>query len=460
MSRRRRRGGGGGGGALMLPLVIDQRFKERPDVFLMGVDTPGVGGDVNRWPAEVLEPSTHGIKYILFNIGVDYRNRTDHVRPPGNLYPVEGGSEADPVFWIAYDAKAPVFRPKLDHSAERAAKAAFNFVEFSHLGIDGRDAKYIHVHGLSFSNQLNMHSTGCTIEACEWYNVQTNCIRFRFNATDNIVTDCYLHRLAPFDTTQDVVAILFGQEGINVNNTITGCTILNYTDQVQTIDRNDLTTGSCPGLVISNNTMGFTPDMHLPDGSMLEGLENVIDFKAGGTKDNPVTVRNNIIFGTRPNSRTPGYAVVFHNLAEYFVFVNNTITDHDAGISLIGQWVDRDTSKSWVTPKVQLLDNLFLNIKDNGAPFNFSETGCVFSQSNPVDLFLRNEFKLCRKLFERAMSPLANQPWPFDPAKSNIAYEPFSEGAISWPEAVRGKDAIKEVQVRYTSFKVVTDVGR
>lgn len=460
------------------PDEIDATFLARPDVFAMDASTLGVGGDINRWPDEVMRPQVNGIKYVLFDHGdpvsgsVDYRNRTDAVRPAGSLYPEEGGTIGDPVYWISYDAQqaaSSVFRVNLDHPQNRTNKSLFNIVDLSDPGATGLAASYIEMHGLSFKNQLNLHSTGCRVDSCDWDEVDipgNNCIRFRFDATDNVVENCFFRRSPPFSTTEDIICIVFGQEGVNVNNSIIGNVILNYTDQIQTLDRNDLTTESCPGLLISYNVMGFTSDTYTLQGSMLQGLENVLDFKTGGTVAKPVIIENNIIFGTRENSGTPGYSVVFQRLAENFEITNNIFSDNSAGIFLNGQFVDNDSGNAWVTPKIKLNGNTFFKIKRNGVTLFPGVAGRVFVGSNIVDEFKDNIFLECQFIFERVADPRANKPWPFDTFRSNAAHEPFDGGAVVWPERTIDSPGSSEVYISevtkitipFTNIKIIVDL--
>jgi hypothetical protein len=168
-------------------------------------------------------------------------------------------------------------------------------------------------------------------------------------------------RMPPFPT-YDVGAIQFS-DGKTLDCKVIECVILNYTDAIQTTDRanadgSSTQYGYTAGLVIKGNHLGFTGAVRSGKEN-IEGCENALDFKTGGTPENPIVIEGNFLFGVKPNARNPlGYAVTYHRCASDLIFKGNVFADCGSAIFNNIQYRDCVIAKGAIDPRVTLIDNM------------------------------------------------------------------------------------------------------
>jgi hypothetical protein len=228
--------------------------------------------------------------------------------------------------------------------------------------------------------QIRDDSDNNLVTGCKFSCETATPIRIRFGSDGNTIERCLIKR-ANISTPEDVTGIYLS-DGPNINNTIRECEIIDYTDAIQVGFRNNTDYGFAAGLTIESCTLGVSSQRHNADGSMSLGLENCLDFKSGGTPENPVVVVNNVLTGTRPNASTPGYAVTFHKCATDFLFMNNQIVDCEAGYQLTAQYVNNDQSLGWQDPRLRVEGDRW-DVRNHGfASFWAKKQGAVICGSN------------------------------------------------------------------------------
>lgn len=355
------------------------------DVFVMSPETPGVNGLMTRWPQEVLDPPGFGKRYLLFTPG-DYCNRGDG-RFSRKLMPLSGGQPGWPVYYIGV--------PHLgDQDLNIISPPSAPPIEFPGTDLYGRSgaisANNIVMTGITFRFPVAIRNdiSNVVIHRCHFDNIAAEPVRIRYSAQNIVISENLIQRILPFPHTSDVTGIQF-VDNKSINCSVVNNTIVNYTDAIQTTHRvqadgssNDY--GLAEGLLIEGNDMGFTQEMRTTSGGLAEGCENVLDFKTGGTPLNPVIIRNNRMFGCRPNTRTPGYAVNIQNLATDLVFEDNLFYDNECGVFLNAQYVQNAQRYGWQNSRSVFINNTFVKIRNNNVAENMfsSKAGCVVAGLN------------------------------------------------------------------------------
>ncbi len=224
--------------------------------------------------------------------------------------------------------------------------------------------------------------------------------RLRFGSDGNKIRHSSFER-KNIPTTADVVAIYLS-DGPNLNNEIgPDNDILNYTDGVQVGYRNVTDYGHGAGTYIHHNRIGITSEFHNADGSMVAGLENALDFKSGGTPENPLRVEYNNMFGYRPSilagAGTPGYAINIKSCTSDVNLIGNVFEDSEAGIFLNAQYTP---TGQWFVPRVNIVSNTFIDITNHGFESPWStKQGSVICGPNTAS-FEDNAFIGCDRLEE------------------------------------------------------------
>lgn len=398
--------------------------------FIMSPETPGVGGDMGLWPEQVLNPTASGHDGVYFLPG-DYTARTEAGYPAGVLWPRAGGLAEKPLVYalISSPSADPAAEP---HPTAREAQVTLN-------AFWAQDKNHIIARGLRFVgyNCLLRNTIGSIYSSCWWDNVAGGPLRIRYGAHGCRITRCFIYRSVPFNTSVDVTGIQL-VDGRNINNTIDQCVILNYTDSVQTTGRvnsngSQTSYGEVSGLTIRDNWLGFTEETHLPDGRSVLGVENCIDLKTGGVPGNPVRVTGNRMFGVRPNERTPGYAVTFHDVCKYVEMSGNRIIDCDVGMFLNAAYLNDVVGNGWQTFELKVTGNLFSGIRNNGSGLFPPKPGCVWVGPNSMT-FQNNRIVDCERLAEVSKNAAA-PPLMFggNEIVGGINLGPYAE---AWPDAL------------------------
>lgn len=223
-------------------------------------------------------------------------------------------------------------------------------------------------------------------------------IRIWYESSNNVIEDCYLRRDGPGGDVNDRVGILLS-DGANLNNTIRRCQIINYTDSIQTIDKQ--TGGDSPGyaagLLIEDCQLGFEVDVGNEVGS-----ENALDFKHGGTAGNHVTVKNCRMYGTRMNDANDAAVVVIHRMAQYIDFVDCTFQDCQSGVFL-NTLSELPGQSSFVTAN----NCRWSFIKGRSDPHVPAKNGVALTGNNPA-IFTDCRFDDCDELEENPGSNTFN----------------------------------------------------
>jgi hypothetical protein len=317
------------------------------------------------YPDAVNDPLNQStpIEHVLFTPG-NYRGRISNTLYGnlGYLAPKSGGTLSNPVTYYAltdidlddpdlsYDLndlpgpwdRTPYQQVLLD-SVYCVGSTTYSYganesdyMRFIGFDVGGRDK----------GSQFYGHATGCVFKRMRFKNIGISAvvqpIKFAQAGSDytidsspkgNTVSECLIERYPPF-TDQDCIGIQV--EKYAINNTIEYCTILNYTDAVQTLYRSNDDQGLCEGLKISNCFSGFTQEVRTN-----EDAENILgceqsgwDFKVGGVDGNPVYCVGNTVFGGRPNSSSIGDAISPHFCAAYLTFENNRFIDNECVVTL------------------------------------------------------------------------------------------------------------------------------
>jgi len=279
----------------------------------------------------------------------------------------------------------------------------------SHLGkLHLRDQSDVFIEGgkidsvlLSRCNNIhikNVHLTGAsqisatsdsTVVECKFDCVNTQPLRIRSGSHRNVVSNCLFHRTSPIPT-HDVVAIQFSDQA-NLFNEIVGCKILNYTDGIQTTHRKGELSGNAAGLLIYKCVIGHDKSVQ----SCL-GSEEALDFKIGGTPQDPVLVRDCYLFGTRLNDTSSGYAVAVHIIAQHIKFENVTIADCEGGIFITEM---KDDKNEWLRSEMHLEDVNFIDIH-KAYNDNPKRTGYVIAGPNALK-FENVNYINCDHILER-----------------------------------------------------------
>lgn len=220
------------------------------------------------------------------------------------------------------------------------------------------------IKNLAIDGMIDCRVGDCLIENCNWRDWRAQCIRIRFGGSRCTVRRCTMIRVPPFTTTSDVCAIQLS-DGETQDCHILECVILNYTDAIQTTDRanpdgSSTQYGYTAGLIIKGNHLGFTGSVRDAAGTgNIEGCENALDFKTGGTPEKPVIIEGNFIFGVKANLRNPkGYAVTYHRCASDLVFRSNVFADCGSAFFNNIQYIDNVTSRGVFDPRVTLQGNV------------------------------------------------------------------------------------------------------
>ena len=210
---------------------------------------------LDRWPDEVLFPTSHGIRIIVLLSG-DYRARSNGALPPGVLYIEDSGTEQEPLL-VTYASAEGADIATDPHPAERIGQSEARLVAFR---IWNQTHQYFH--GLTFrdgvSACLMRETSGSVVDRCLWHETGGQPLRIRFGAHHNLVQRCVMQRFDPAQWgSGDTVAIQVS-DGACTHNRIVSNVILNYTDSYQHTDRDGEDYGLGAGTLIDNNFMGFS----------------------------------------------------------------------------------------------------------------------------------------------------------------------------------------------------------
>jgi hypothetical protein len=220
------------------------------------------------------------------------------------------------------------------------------------------------IQDVEFTGLVDVRASDCVIKRCRWNDAQYGAVRIRFGAHRNTLDELWIERTLPLRTTADIVGIYFS-DGPNKHNTIKDCTILNMTDAVQCGIRHQGPDGYCDqyghaaGTRIIGNRLGFTRIVREGD-KLIEGMENCIDLKTAGSESEPLIIERNVLFGTRPNKRTLGYAINHKDCVDHLVIRNNTFADCSIAIFKNIQYRNRLQSMGVYKPVVKVWDNLLI----------------------------------------------------------------------------------------------------
>ncbi|MEM8885211.1 MAG: hypothetical protein AAGD14_14180 [Planctomycetota bacterium] len=378
-------------------------FWARADLYVMRPDVE----PLDRWPDEVLQPDDFGIRVIVLLPG-DYRGRSNGSLGDGVLYIEASGTETEPLL-VTYAPAVGADIGAAPHPAERLGGS-----EARLIGIRVWNQRYQSFHGLTFrdgfASSLVRDAEGITIDRCLWHETTGQPLRIRFDTQRCLVQRCVMQR---FDASQwapnDVVAIQLS-DGACTHNRFVSNVILNYTDSLQTTDREGEPYGLSAGTLVDNNFMGFTAEAYLqePNGELLCG-ENSLDFKMGGTEAEPVRVTNNVFFGTRAAkpgcaaSGSGGYAITLQRRGTWIEMTDNLFVDCDSGIFLNAMFLNVDAAQGRIDPEWTFRRNTFSGMRSYSTAFP-TRTGRVFSGSSPAR-FEENRIVACDRLMEREPVP-------------------------------------------------------
>ena len=137
--------------------------------------------------------------------------------------------------------------------------------------------------------------------------------------------------------------------------------------------------------------------------------ENTLDFKMGGTEQEPVMVTNNVFFGVRAAkagcaaSGSGGYAITLHRRGTWVVLADNLFLDLDSGVFLNAFFLNVDQAQGRIDPHLTFTGNLFSGIRSFATAFP-DRTGRVLSGSSPA-VFSGNTIVDCERLMEREPVP-------------------------------------------------------
>ena len=389
--------------------TLNAAFLAQPDVLLLGPD------DYTTWPVQARQPMTYGIRYILLQPG-DYTG-WDDVNYLDRYMPFEGGNSGAPVYVIGLRSTADQDLNTIGNPAGLTDSAVARLGTTYCVGSGAPYAvSHLYFFGVRFKGQIQISANAQSIRLhrCEFDNVAAQPIRLR-GTNAAVISECYIHREPPYPTTADRIGV---QLGDNVNDfaEIKYSTIIGYTDAIQTTNvTNNPTTppgtsdtyGYAEGLRIHGCTLGFLPKHQSADGSeLLEGGENLLDCKTGGTAVNPIKVTGCILFGTRPNSRTPGYALTVHIVADHIDISDCVFSDCESVVFLNAQYVNNGgAGNGWHPLNLTIANNLISRCLSHGSAYYASQQGMVWSGSHTM-VFIGNDIinvdQLCAQLPDAA----------------------------------------------------------
>lgn len=369
--------------------VIDAAFLARSDVYVMYETTLGIGGSINRWPVQMENPRTYNINYILIMPG-SYTNRkaTNYEANPGRYYPFQSGADANNPLWIiGVENLEDQDISDLVHPANRTkTKVILNVLFLTTGGL--YTGSYVRLCGITFRNQTQITNTATEVvlSRCEYDTGDVQPIRIRNTTTRCGVSQCYIHREPPFSTTVDRMGIQF-DDGVHTDAFVEYCTIVGYTDSIQTTNTGVTIYNEAVGLQIRDNFLGFLPHHRSDDDTeSLGGNEQPLDFKTGGTALKPVIVDSNYIFGCRPNSKTPGYAITFHISCDNIVLTNNVFSDNESAFFLNAQYEDGNVVNGWHPNAIEFSNNLFSRCNAHGSAYFTTKQGFLYIGSHTATI--------------------------------------------------------------------------
>jgi len=385
------------------PYLDEPGFWERDDFYVL---RPGVE-PLDRRPDEVLDPTAHGVRIVVFLPG-DYRARSNGALPPGVLYVPASGTEDEPLLftYAPFEGADILAAP---HTAERIGASEARLIS---IRIWNETHQYFH--GLTFRNGtsscLMRRTSGSVIDRCLWHETSPQPLRIRFDAHHNVVQRCVFQRFEPaLWGSGDTVAIQASDDACT-HNRIVSNVVLNYTDSYQHTDRDGDAYGLGAGTILDNNFMGFTEEAFVQDdaGELLCG-ENSLDFKMGGTEAEPVLVTNNVFFGARAAKKgcaasgSGGYAITLQRRGTWIELRGNVFLDCDAGVFLNSIFQDTDPALGRIDPHHTIAGNVFSGIRSFATTFP-DRTGRVLSGLGPA-VFRDNRIVACERLMEREPPP-------------------------------------------------------
>ena len=346
------------------------------------------------WPDEAYDPLNQSppIEYVLIKPG-DYTARKSNpaFEYLGTLSPLSGGTALNPVHYIALDDvdlndvglnydlnnlpgpwdRNPGQQVLIEnifclgdvvYAFGNCNSNYMRFVGFDMGNVDKGSFFYGQAHHCIFKKlRITGAGTDAVVQPIKFFQADIDDIKS--SPQDNIVSECLIERYPPF-TNQDCIGIQI-ERGC-FNNKIEYCTILNYTDAIQTLFRSTSDYGLCAGNVINNCYTGYTDHVREYDGKRnVLGCEQAgFDFKIGGAIGNPIVCSRNVVFGGRPNyepgARSIGDAVSMHFCSDYCSFIENVFADNECVITL-------NLMSDGRAPNTVMNDNLITGTKSHGA---------------------------------------------------------------------------------------------
>ena len=233
------------------------------------------------------------------------------------------------------------------------------------------------------------NSPNSSVFNCIFSSQSSQPLRIRYGSNNVHVDQCLFSRTSPVPD-HDIVAIqLSDRENLNVG--ITNCSIFNYSDGIQTTWRSGDVSGLSAGLLIEGCVIGLDKNIRHALGS-----ENALDFKSGGTPDNPIIVRNCYLFGSRQTAENSGYSITNHVRSQYVLIEDTTISDSHGGIFVPEM---RDDDKKPLPSHVYLRRVNFIDIHKSTAP-DPKRTGYAMAGPNAVT-FENVRYITCDNRWER-----------------------------------------------------------
>ena len=169
-----------------------------------------------------------------------------------------------------------------------------------------------------------------------------NYVAFKFFGKYCAVQDCLIHDKGEFPFDQGGIGFYTIDGEDAPGNRVIGCEIYNFSDAVG-VPVNPLPGGGVngarvPGLIIDCCDFYITPDLYRPNEfGEYACAEDGVDFKTGGTLNNPAIMRNCNIWGHRPTdqecggSGSFGTGVVLHLAASNWIIEDIVIFDVNEG---------------------------------------------------------------------------------------------------------------------------------
>ncbi len=418
--------------------------------------TPNGSGS---WSGAANDPAAYGIRLIIVPAGnytgYDDPNPTQQVP---TWQPRSGGTAAEPLKAVYWDGVSThIDTEDVPHSVDQAKPATFGSIVLQKdSGVF--DVAYFEIYGLTLTSTFDVRgAVGCGMARCKTDH-QSHAVRFRNGVSGAFVKECLLYRRFPFDAIHDVVGIVVQKGGAapNTNVSIEHTTVLNYTDSIQV--EHEVGPGEAPGLSVRHCHLG-TDVEPLADGSSPLGLEQVgIDLKSGGTSTSPVTIEDNLTWGSRPNESSL-YADTLHRFCTHTIWNRNVYAQCHAAIMLKAQYaVQGEPTSGWIDSHPVRTGEIFSRIEDQGPAAKYNEerpnaVGAVLVGPNGASL-IGCQFIECDRLAEMPAHPSATRSW-----SDCIVYEGSKSTNVDYATVTKADPSsfalyIDEVPIPYTSLVV------